>query len=298
MRYLYYPGCSLKCSGKGYEESLIPSFQALDVQLDELPDWNCCGATAYMSVDQDAALSLALRNLALAQRHGEAGDHPVDLIAPCAGCYLALHKAQHFVAEHAEAAAPALERLARAGLGTGATVRVRHPLDVLVEDVGLARVHARVTQPLGGMRVACYYGCQLVRPYAVFDDPDRPSTMDRLMAALGADPVEWPLRTRCCGGTLTGTIPQVGVRLSELLLQEAARRGAAAVATACPLCQFNLDCNPRHAADGGGHRPLPVLYFTQLLGLAFGIPRRRLGLERLLVPLRSAAAVAAGGPHD
>lgn len=298
MKYLYYPGCSLKCSGRAYEESLLPVFRAVGAALDELPDWNCCGATSYMSVNEESAFSLALRNLCLAERHGGMDGAPVDLVAPCAACYLVLNKAQHHLADYPQASQRMLDRFGTAGLRYAGRVRVRHPLDVLLNDVGLDAVRAQVRRPLLGLKVACYYGCQLVRPYATFDDQHRPTTMDRLMIALGAQPVDWPLKTRCCGGTLTGTIQDVGLRLNELLLDEAKRRGADAVATACPLCQFNLECQEsREAPREGGRGRLPITYFTQLVGLAFGIPERELGLQRSLVPVQPALAALEGAHH-
>jgi len=296
VTYLYYPGCSLKCSGRAYEESLLPVFESLGIPLTELPDWNCCGATAYMSVDQQASFLLALRNLALAERYGGDTKEPVHLVAPCAACYLALIKVQHRIAEHPEIARETTEDLAEAGLEYRGNVRVRHPLEVLVDDVGLDAIRSRVRAPLHGLRVACYYGCQIVRPYPVFDDPVNPTTLDRLMTAIGAEPVTWPLKTRCCGGTLTGTLHEMGARLSVLLVEEAVRRGAATMATACPLCQFNLDCYQQKR--GALATSLPIVYFTQLVGLAFGIPGKRLGLGRHMIPLEPALAAAAGASHD
>jgi len=298
MNYLYYPGCSLKCSGRGYEESLLPVFEALGASLEELPDWNCCGATAYMSVDQHAAYGLALRNLALAERRAGAGEAPVDLVAPCAACYLVLHRAQHYITEYPEFGRQMAERLKIAGLRYTGRVRVRHPLDVLVNEIGLGRIRSRVRRPLTGLKAVCYYGCQIVRPYALFDDQDRPTSMDLLMSALGAEPLDWPLKTRCCGGSLTGTIPDVGLRLNELLLNEARSRGAQAVVTACPLCQFNLECkeggSPRRRGEG---EHLQIVYFTQLAGVAFGIPERKLGLQRSLVPFRCDLVAPEGASH-
>lgn len=296
MTYLYYPGCSLKCSGRAYEESMLPVFESLGLPLKELPDWNCCGATAYMSVDQQAAFLLALRNLALAERHSGNGDGPVHLVAPCAACYLALIKVQHRIAEHPEVARETAEDLAEVGLEYSGRVRVRHPLEVLIHDVGLDRIRSGVRAPLHGVRVACYYGCLLVRPYQDFDDAYRPVTLDRLAEALGAEPVDWPLKTRCCGATLTGTLHEMGARLTVLLVEEAVRRGATVMATACPLCQFNLDCYQPKSRAGG--TKLPILYFTQLLGLALGIPAKRLGLGRHLVPLGPVPAEAVGAAHD
>lgn len=296
MRYLYYPGCSLKCSGRAYEESLLPVFEAAGLELEELPDWNCCGATAYMSVDELAAAHLALRNLVMAEQCADDESGPIQVVAPCAACYLALVKVQHHIMEYPEISDRLTKDLARAGLEYRGRVRVRHPLDVLVNDAGLDRVRALVRRPLKGLRVACYYGCQLVRPYSEFDDQDRPTSMDRLMLAMGAGTVDWPLKTRCCGGTLTGTIHGIGARLNELLIEEAVGRGATVIATACPLCQFNMDCHqkrPAHRAAG-----VPILYFTQLMGLAFGIAHRRIGLHRQMVPIGPALAAATGGPRD
>jgi heterodisulfide reductase subunit B len=159
-------------------------------------------------------------------------------------------------------------------------------LDILINEVGLQNITQKVRQPLQGLKVACYYGCQIVRPYAAFDDQVNPTTMDRLMRALGTETVEWPLKTRCCGGSLMGTLPEVGVPLSYILLKEALKRGADVVATACPLCQFNLECYQDKMSQQFKERlELPVAYFTQLLGLALGVPERQLGLHRLLIPL-------------
>jgi heterodisulfide reductase subunit B len=126
-------------------------------------------------------------------------------------------------------------------------VRIRHPLDVLVNDIGLEKVNNAVTRPLTGLKVACYYGCAIVRPYATFDDQWNPTSMDRLVEALGGTPIDWTLKTRCCGGTLTGTIREAGLRLGQLLLREARRKGADILITTCPLCQFDLEC---FQADG------------------------------------------------
>ncbi|HEY3416517.1 MAG TPA: CoB--CoM heterodisulfide reductase iron-sulfur subunit B family protein [Armatimonadota bacterium] len=283
MNYLYFPGCSLKCTGRHYEESLLAVFKALDITLTELDDWNCCGATAYMAIDEEKAFALAARNLAIAEEQGDAQRQgPAQVLAPCSACYLVLSKAQHYMEEK-----PELGRLIRTALKsaqmdyTGRVV-VRHPLDVLVNDYGLDKVTAHVNKPLKGLKVACYYGCQVVRPYATFDDQHNPMTMDQLLQALGAETIDWPLKTRCCGGSLTGTIQDVGVRLNYILLREAKRRGANVIATACPLCQFNLECfQDKMDADVS----LPTAYFTQLMGLAYGIPGQQLGLQRLFVPL-------------
>jgi heterodisulfide reductase subunit B len=298
MSYLYYPGCSLKSTGRAYEESLLAIFAALGEPLAELKDWNCCGATAYMSISETKAVALSARNLALARRQN--GDGPVNLVVPCAACYLGLNKAQHYLAENPGIKHMVGKALQTAGLDLAEDVRVRHPLDVLVNDIGVERIKARVKQPLEGWQVASYYGCQLVRPYAEFDDQHEPITMDTLVGALGAKTIDWPLKTRCCGGSLTGTVQEVGQRLSQILLREAKKRGGNAIATACPLCQFNLECyQPQMGRRFGENVDIPVAYFTQMMGVAFGLKPRELGLQRLFVPLviTPATPVTAGGAH-
>ena len=233
--YAYYPGCSLSGLGKPYDESLRAVFGHLGLGLEEIPDWNCCGATSYMSVSEDKAVALAARNLALAEQMN------AQVVAPCAACYLVLIKAQHMIADYPAIADKVHKGLQAAGLTYKGHATVRHPLDILVNDVGLDAIKTRVTAPLTGYRVAPYYGCQIVRPYGAFDDPLRPQTLDRLMAAAGAEVVDYPLKAHCCGGSLMGTMEDIGVRLNFLLLKEAKSRTANVLATVCPLCQYNLE---------------------------------------------------------
>lgn len=288
MKYAYFPGCSLKGTGRAYEESLLPVLRHLGVEVQELEDWNCCGATAYMAVDEGKACAAAARNLALAEQTGLR-----QMLAPCSACYLVFNKAQHYLNEY-----PAMRRVvtrALEGVGLqchGDTV-VRHPLDVLINDVGLDAIRQKVTRPLTGLKVAPYYGCQIIRPYATFDDQANPESMDKLLVALGATVVRWPLKTKCCGGSLTGTLPEAGLRLSYILLKEARKRGADVIATVCPLCQFNLDSY--HAQIAARWEPvrIPTVYFSQLMGLAFGLPADQTVLHRGMVPLQFAPAPVA-----
>ena len=297
MRYWYYPGCSLKSNGRPYEESLLAVFRELDVPVRELDDWNCCGATTYMSIDEVQAFTLAARNLALAERASrEEPDGIPQLIAPCSACFLVLTKTQRYIEQHEDLARRVHAGLWAIGLEYHGEVRVRHPLDVLVNDIGLPRIAGTVKQRLRGLKVACYYGCQVVRPFPTFDSAHNPTTMDRLVEALGAKPVQWPLKTRCCGGTLIGTIRDVGLRLNQILLQDAARRGADVMITVCPLCQFNLECYQREM-ERTFHEPirLPVLYLTQLMGKALGISDYKLGMRRLFVSPTPVFARLEGG---
>lgn len=280
MKYSYFPGCSLKGLGRAYEESLLPVMRHLGVELVELEDWNCCGATAYMSVDERKAAVLAARNLALAEKAG-----PQDLITPCSACYLVLNKTKHHLRDTPEINAAVRAAIAAGGLHYDGNTAVRHPLDVLVHDIGLDVIKEKVVRPLTGLKVAPYYGCQVVRPYSTFDDAWNPTTMDRLLKTIGAEVVEYPLKTKCCGGSLTGTLPEAGLRLSYILLKEAARRGADVIATICPLCQFNLDAYHDQMERRWGPAHIPTVYFTQLMGLAFGLAPRQLGLHRNFLPM-------------
>jgi heterodisulfide reductase subunit B len=253
----------------------------LGMELAELNDWNCCGATAYMSVDEGKAAVLAARNLAIAEKAG-----PEDLMTPCSACYLVLNKTKHNIADYPEINATVQRALGSAHLAYRGSVKVRHPLDMLVHDVGLDVVKEKVVRPLKGLKVAPYYGCQVVRPYATFDDAWNPTTMDRLLATLGAEVVPYPLKTKCCGGSLTGTVPEAGLRLTYILLKEAVRRGADVIATVCPLCQFNLDAYHDQISRRWGPTRIATVYFTQLMGLAFGLPPEQLGLKRNFIPMK------------
>jgi heterodisulfide reductase subunit B2 len=279
MKYAYFPGCSLKGLGRAYEESLLPVMAHLGVDLQELDDWNCCGATAYMAVDEAKACVLAARNLALAEKSG------LDqVMAPCAACYLVLNKTKHYLHDYPAMRTTVDHALAAVNLRYSGNTPVRHPLDILINDVGLEAIRLKVRRPLKGLKVATYYGCQLVRPYATFDDPYNPTTMDRLVEALGATVVRYPLKTKCCGGSLTGTVADVGIRMVHELIAEARKRGADCLATVCPLCQFNLDGYHAAVKAQFGDQMVPTVYFTQLMGLAFGLPEKQLGLKRAAVP--------------
>ncbi len=299
MAYLYYPGCSLKSTGRAYEESMRAVFAKVGIPLEELEDWNCCGATSYMSISELKAFALSARNFALAEKQG-GRDKTTDLIVPCAACYLGLSKAHKYLDEFPDIRSKVDEALAAAGLKYSNNLKIRHPLDVLVNDVKKDRLAGLVTQPLKGLKVACYYGCQIVRPYAEFDNQDSPQSMEKIFRILGAETIDWPIKTRCCGGSLSGTVPEVGLRLSYLLLLEATRRGADCIATACPLCQFNLECyQPKMSSKYNEKIDIPVLYFTQLAGIAMGLGEKELGLQRLFVPMRytPAPAASSGGQH-
>jgi heterodisulfide reductase subunit B len=232
-----------------------------------------------MSVDELASYALASRNLAMAARENK------DIVAPCAACYLVLNKTQHYVHDYPNIKTVVERSLAAIGLTYSDKVHVRHPLEILLNEVGLQAISAKVKSPLKGLKVAPYYGCQIVRPYATFDDQLNPTSMDRILEACGAKMVPYPLKTRCCGGSQKGTLPEVGLDLIGYLLAEAQKRGAEVVSTVCPLCQFNLDVFQKEAQTDQKSVSIPILYFSQLIALALGAPANAIGLQRSLVPV-------------
>lgn len=281
MKYAYFPGCSLKGGGRAYEESLLQIMEVLGIELVELDDWNCCGATAYMSVDEVKACALAARNLALGEKTGLK-----QMMAPCSACYLILNKTKHYLQDYPHIKNLTLRALNTIGMSLKGEIEVRHPLDVLTHDVGVEAIRAKVTRPLKGLKVVPYYGCQIVRPYATFDDQANPKSMDQIIEALGAKVIDWPLKTKCCGGSLTGTVPEAGIRLTYILLKEAIKRGADLIVTVCPLCQFNLDAYHDKIAKLWEPVPIPTIYFTQLIGVAFGMSVEKMGLYRNIIRAR------------
>ena len=269
--YSYYPGCSAEASGKAYDISARNVSRALGVDLVELQDWNCCGATAYMSVQEKRAMALSARNLALAEEDGR------DLVTICSGCFSVLSKTHQYMAANEDLRRELAEALRAADLEYRGTLRIRHLLDVLVNDVGESAIRERLKKELKGLRVAAYYGCQISRPKGMFGHPEFPTELDDLLSWVGAEPVWYPLKTRCCGGMLMTARPDVCERLVERLLSSAVEAGAECLATVCPLCQINLEAYQKQINKRFGTRlDLPILYFTQIMGLAFGMDESEL----------------------
>ena len=277
MKYLYFPGCALKGNGKAYEESFQRVFKELNIELQELDDWNCCGATIYMSVNEMEAFTLATRNLALAEKVSD------ELLIPCGGCFLALEKARRYINDYPEVGQKVREALKTQGLEYHGKIKLRHPIEVLVEDYGVDEIAKRVKVPLKGLKVAPYYGCQIVRPYSNFDNPDNPTMIERILEALGATVVSFPLKTKCCGGILTGACPEVGLEHTYHLLDAAQQLDADLMVTICALCHFNLDSYQDKISKHFGKVNMPVLYFPQIVGVALGIPGKEIGLKRNII---------------
>ena len=286
-KFAYFPGCSLDKMARSYHLSALETTRALGVELEELDDWNCCGATAYFNVDELLACTLCARNLAMAEQTR------LDLVTPCNGCYKNLYFARAHLQHDPDLAEHVNYALAEDNLRFTGSSAVRHLIEVFVHEVGLPAIRAKVTHPLAGLRVAPYYGCQMLRPRKDHEDIERPRFFEDLLAATGAMAVDYPAKLRCCGGALIITNRDAALGMVRHLLESAVRAEAALIATACPLCQINLECYQRQVnREFGTDFSIPVLYFTQLIGLALGMPPERLGIGSELVAAMPAIAGA------
>jgi heterodisulfide reductase subunit B2 len=285
MRYAYYPGCSLEATGRPYEESVAAVAKALGIELVELEDWNCCGATAYMSINETLSFSLSARNLCQAKKIGN------TLVTACSACYTNLRKTETYLSDFPEIKNKVNSALAEAGLKYEGGIVTKHFLQTVVEDVGLNKIKALVKHPLSGLRIAPYYGCQIARPYGIEDSADNPMMMDRLIETIGGDPIYYPMKTVCCGGSLMGIRKEVALRLCRNILLCAQQSGAQCIAVTCPLCQMNLDAFQSSINKTyGTNFNLPILYFTQLMGMAFGYDSKSLGINDCIVSATTVTA--------
>lgn len=277
MNFSYYPGCSLHSTAAEYGTSTEAVFRALDISLKELPEWNCCGATSGHTASTYLSHALALRNLLLAQDEG------YELLVPCAACYNALRSAQAFLAAGGnEAERLQHEMSSLMGRNYQGKIEVRHLVEVLARPEVLSLIAARQRLSLNGLRLAAYYGCLLTRPpkVASFEtNAEQPQSMDRLLRALGAEPVSWSHKTECCGASLSIPAPEIVGELVGKIVRAARRAGAEAIVTACPLCQTNLDSRQPEEAK------IPVFFVTELVGLALGLPALPWLRKHLVDPL-------------
>ena len=259
MKYAYYPGCSLESTAKEYDDSVREVFRILGVELEELEDWVCCGASSAHSSNYMLSHALPGRDLAIAEKTG------LDVMAPCPACFLRLKATRHDVL-HDDGLRQELERIL--GLEYSAKHDVKNILDVLYLDVGIENIRDKVTKPLKGLKLVSYYGCYLVRPPEVvcFDDPENPQSMDEILSVLGVDIRDWAGKVDCCGGSLSLSRKDIAINLVEGIVKVAREVEAEGIVTACPLCQANLDT--RQEAE-----PLPIFYLTELIGLAMGSPK-------------------------
>ncbi len=274
MRYFYYPGCTLEGTAKEYDVSTRAFLRTAGAELVELPDWTCCGATAAQGVSRLLSLALPARNLALAEATGES----LDILVPCSACYLNLRRAQDRISSERNVRREINNVLSEAGLSVRGDIRVRHLLDVLSRDVDVEALAGRMTHSFKGMTIATYYGCQCLRPYADFDDPEEPGSMESLIRATGADVLSWNAGAHCCGASHMTTKAEVGIELVASLLEAA--KGADAVVTVCPMCQMNLEAFQRKASRKRGlDLSMTILYLPQFMGLALGLPQDEVRLD-------------------
>jgi heterodisulfide reductase subunit B2 len=290
MRYLYYPGCSAEATGKAYDISTRALMNKIGVELVELDDWNCCGATSYFSVRELDSFAIAARNLAIAERQGDE-----DLCVICNACYTTLAKTNRYMAESKEVFEAVNGALGAVDRSYDGKKAVRHIMDVLINDIGLEELESKVTRRLTGLKVACYYGCQYSRPMGAFDDTEFPVTMDDFFRALGAETVDFPGKVKCCGGMMMLTKEEGALRLCHELLKGAQDAGADVIVCACPLCEMNVEgYQPRVNKTFGTSFDIPVMYFTQLAGLAFGADPGQLAIDKQIVSCdRVVAAIPA-----
>ena len=280
MTYAFYPGCSLLGTAKDYYMSTVAVADALGLDLKEVPDWICCGASPGHQTDKLMGLALPAQVINDAARDGQDN----EILTVCAACYHRLRTAEHSLGENPELRSQVSEVLGE----EFHSLPVRHFLDILVRDIGLDKIEDAVKKPLEGLTAACYYGCMLTRPPEIaFDDVENPTMMDQLCRAVGMETVEWGYKTECCGAALAIPHSEIVVRLVGDIVRIAKESGAECIVVACPLCQSNLDMRQAEAAKSLGITlDLPVLYFTQVLGLALGLSPKVLGLQKAITDSR------------
>ncbi|MFP4102133.1 CoB--CoM heterodisulfide reductase iron-sulfur subunit B family protein [Coleofasciculus sp.] len=277
MTYSYYPGCSLHSSAKEFDISTRVVMQELGIELEELEDWSCCGGSIAAGVSHEVGMALAARNVVLAQQKNR------DLLASCSGCYNKSAKAAKALENETERnkITPILSQM---GMSVSdSNIKVRNVVDVLVNDVDIS---SRIKKPLRGLKVACYYGCLLTRPQELtgWDSPMFPMSMDKLSQICGAEVVDFRSKTKCCGGPILVPQEKVAFELTKRLLDEAKSLGADCMVLACPLCANNLELRqPDIEKAYNVSYKLPILYITEIIGLALGIKPGKLGINKHVV---------------
>ncbi len=278
MKVSYYPGCSLESTGKVYDRSARAVCGALGVELQEVRAWVCCGSSAGLKTSRLLSTALSGVNLALLEK-----EEPSGVVAPCPFCYRRLASAQEEMRQDPKLKAAVQDAIEAELSGK---LRIHNLVDFLRDEVGLEAIAAQIEKPLAGLKVVPYYGCFMVKPRQVTgcENPENPTSLDEILAALGAEVLDWDFKTECCGAGLSLSKTEKVVELSGRLVREAAFRGADAIVVACQLCQANLDMRQAQVPREDGKRyALPILYFTELMGLAFGLAPTALGLNHHLV---------------
>lgn len=258
MKVSYYPGCSLHATGREYDESVKAVSEALGIELDELDDWSCCGASSAHMTNFKLSVALPSRDIIAAEKR------ELDVMVPCAACFNRLKSAQHHLKNNDDLRTEIEGIIGEKYRGN---ITVRNPIDIIYTDIGLDRLAEMVRRRLDGLKPVSYYGCLLLRPPEIcgFDDYENPYMLDKLMESLGAESRPWSYKTDCCGGSLTLGKTEIVVRLVDKLMTMAREAGANCIITACPVCFANLDTR------AGKDVALPAFYFTELIALALGL---------------------------
>jgi heterodisulfide reductase subunit B len=281
----YYPGCTLKTTGKAFEQSAFAVTGALGIQMREIERWNCCGTVFSLTTDDTMHHIATVRNMIRVEEMGER-----EVLTLCSMCYNTLKRANEFIASDPVRLSELNDFMYKEELKYSGKVKVRHLLELLRDDVGWDALKAKVTNPLDGVKVASYYGCALVRPAgAGVDSLEDPTVMEDLVSSLGAEPVNWPSRLECCGSYHTIGHKELIFERTERIVGQALNAGADAIILSCPLCEFNIGARQHEVAEHVyAFKQIPVLYFTQLMGLAMGIDPDDLGItdERVLARLK------------
>jgi heterodisulfide reductase subunit B len=265
----YYPGCSLTGTGKEYDLSLRKILQKLDVELEELDDWSCCGATSAHATNHLMSTALPAINLSIAENQ-----RIKELFAPCAACYNRMVVAKHELETNPPLAKQVSDLIERPVNYSTEIINVVE----LFERIGAKKIEEARTTNLKGIKVACYYGCLLIRPFSIthFDDAEQPTSMEKIVAATGAEAIEWNYKIECCGGAHSIAHKEIVVDLSKKILDDAKLHGADVVVVACPMCHSNLDMRQRAMKN---HQEIPVLYLSEFIGLALGATQKELGID-------------------
>ena len=275
--FAYYPGCSGLGTSKEYDDSTRAVCGAMGIALLDIPDWSCCGSSPAHTFDDVLSAALSARNFQLVQ------SICLDtVLTPCPSCLSNMKTSSHRMRQ--ETFRKKVNRLLDEPMS--GRIQSMSVLQAIVEIAGVEAVASMVSQPLSGLRLAPYYGCLMNRPSDImgFDDPENPTAIDRILAALGAEVVPFPLKVECCGGSFGVPCKDIVARLSGKLLACARDMGADAMVVACPMCQMNLDLRQSQLSKAAGVIfEMPVFYFTQLMGLAMGLPPGKLGFEKLCV---------------
>lgn len=272
----YYPGCTMKTTGKSFELSAYAVTRTLGIKMVELERWNCCGTVFSLAIDDTMRHIATIRNMIRVEEMGES-----QVLTLCSMCYNTLKRSNEYITSDPKKLADLNDFMYKEKLKYSGKVEVRHLLEILRDDIGWDELRAKVTNPLHGIKVASYYGCALVRPAgAGVDNMEDPSVMEDLVKSLGAEPVVWASRLECCGSYHTIGQKKLVLDRTERIVSEAFKASADVIVLSCPLCEFNIGARqPEVREHVYGFKEIPVLYFTQLMGLALGVDSSKLGIE-------------------